>query len=47
MGHFSRMDLKSDRPLHIHMDGEIFAGFDSDVQEISIEILPGEIEVMT
>jgi hypothetical protein len=29
------------------MDGEIFAGFDSDVQKISIEILPGEIEVMT
>jgi diacylglycerol kinase (ATP) len=47
MGYFSRMDLRSDRPLHIHMDGEIFAGFDSDVQKISIEILPGEIEVMT
>jgi diacylglycerol kinase family enzyme len=47
MGHFSRMELRSDRPLHIHMDGETFAGFDSDIQKISIEILPGEIEVMT
>jgi len=29
------------------MDGEVFAGFDSEVTGIHIDILPGEIEVMT
>lgn len=47
LGYFKRLDLTADRPLHIHMDGEVFSGFDSEITGIHIEILPGEIEVMT
>jgi diacylglycerol kinase (ATP) len=46
MGQLQRMSLQADRPLYIHMDGEIFAGFGVDVRQLSIEILPGAIEVM-
>ena len=46
MGEFHRLDLKADRPLYIHTDGEIFAGFGMDVRQLSVEILPGEIQVI-
>lgn len=47
LGEFRRMNLVSDKPLHIHTDGEIYAGFDSTITNIAVEILPGEIEVVT
>jgi len=47
LGQFRRLNLVSDKPLHIHTDGEIYAGFDSTITNLSIEILPGEIEVVT
>jgi hypothetical protein len=46
MGKFRQLKLKSNGPLHIHLDGEIFAGFGTDVRQLSVEILPGAIEVM-
>ena len=46
MGQFTRMSLQADRPLYIHVDGEIYAGFGVDVRKLDIEILPGAIEVM-
>lgn len=46
MGSFGRMELLADRPLYIHMDGEIFAGFDSDVRKLTVNVLPGDLEVM-
>lgn len=46
MGHFRTLHLKSDKPLVIHTDGEIFSGLGSDVKEISVEILPGELEIL-
>ena len=46
MGQLERLSLDADRPLYIHMDGEIFAGFGMDVRQLAIEILPGELEVM-
>jgi YegS/Rv2252/BmrU family lipid kinase len=46
MGKFKRVELKLDRPLPIHMDGEIFAGFGMDVRRVAVEILPGAVEVM-
>lgn len=47
MGKFRQLKLKSNGPLHIHLDGEIFAGFGTDVRQLSVEILPGAIEVVT
>jgi diacylglycerol kinase family enzyme len=46
MGQFRQIELTSDRPLYIHIDGEIFAGFGTDVRQLSAEILPGALEVM-
>ncbi|MEA3350363.1 MAG: diacylglycerol kinase family protein [Chloroflexota bacterium] len=46
MGHLKTMKLISDRPLFIHIDGEIFAGFGTNVREIKIETLPGAVEFM-
>jgi len=46
MGEFQRLELASDRPLFIHTDGEIFAGFGMDVRHLDVEILPGEIKIL-
>ena len=46
MGTLQRMELQADRPLKIHTDGEIFAGFGVDVRQLKVEILPQALEVM-
>jgi len=45
MGEFHSLELKSDKPLYIHTDGEILTGFDADVRQLMVEILPAEIEI--
>jgi YegS/Rv2252/BmrU family lipid kinase len=45
LGQFHTMDIKSDQPLKIHIDGEIFADFSTDVHQLSVEILPGALEI--
>lgn len=47
LGKFRNLSLRADRPLHIHTDGEVFAGFGTNVRELKVEILPGAIEVLT
>jgi len=46
MGHFSELQLTSEEPVTIHLDGEVFAGFDSTVTEIQIKILPNALRVV-
>jgi YegS/Rv2252/BmrU family lipid kinase len=46
MGDCHKMTLKSEKPLFIHLDGEIFTGFDSNVKQLAIEILPGALKVV-
>jgi len=46
MGKFQELKLQSERPLYIHIDGEIFAGFGTDVRQLSAKILPGALEVI-
>lgn len=46
MGQFHRLELQADRPLIIHTDGEIYAGFGMDVRQLQVEIIPGAIELM-
>ena len=46
MGQFHRIQIDSDRPLTIHTDGEIYAGFGVNVHQVSLEILPEALEVM-
>lgn len=45
-GQLHTLELEADRPLVIHMDGEIFAGFDVDVRRLSLEIFPAAIRAM-
>ena len=47
MGQFHTMELQADRPLVMHMDGEIFAGFGTDVRKFSVEIIPNAIQAIT
>jgi YegS/Rv2252/BmrU family lipid kinase len=46
MGKFRELTLKSERPVMIHLDGEIFAGFNSNVTEIKLDLLPRELSVI-
>jgi diacylglycerol kinase (ATP) len=46
IGTFHQLEVESDRPMYIHTDGEIFAGFGVDVRQLSVEILPGALEVL-
>jgi len=46
MGDCHKMTLKSEKPLFIHLDGEIYTGFDSNVRQPSIEILPAALKVV-
>ena len=46
MGRLVRMELNSESPLTIHVDGEIFAGFGMDVRQLKVELLPGAVEIM-
>jgi diacylglycerol kinase (ATP) len=46
MGMFHRMHIQADRPLVIHSDGEIIAGFGVDIRQLKVEIAPGALEVV-
>jgi diacylglycerol kinase (ATP) len=46
MGQFKEMDLQADRPLSIHADGEILAGFHSDVTGLRVRVLPGALQMV-
>jgi len=46
MGSFQTLEVKADRPLVIHADGEIYSGFGMDTRQLAIEMLPGALEVM-
>ena len=43
---FKELKITSDRPMVIHTDGEIFAGFGTDVRELAVKILPAALEVI-
>ncbi|GAP19994.1 diacylglycerol/lipid kinase family protein [Leptolinea tardivitalis] len=45
-GTFKKIEIKSNKPLWIHADGEIFAGFTSHVTELSLEVVPKAIELI-
>lgn len=46
MGQFRELDLKLAKPMTIHADGEVIAGFTSSVTELKVEILPKALEVI-
>jgi diacylglycerol kinase (ATP) len=46
MGTFHDLELQSDRPMAIQIDGETFAGFDSDVVALKARVLPKALQVI-
>jgi diacylglycerol kinase (ATP) len=46
MGTCRRMSVTSRQPLYIHCDGEIYSGFGTNVQKVTIQILPNSIRFM-
>lgn len=46
MGQFRELHLTTERPVAIHTDGEVYAGFGSEVHELKVQILPGAINVI-
>ena len=47
IGEFKKMRIRSDQPLFMHTDGEVYAGYGSDIRDIEIEIIPGAIEIVS
>lgn len=46
MGEFKRMSIVSDRPLYIHIDGELFTGFGSNLRSVQVQVLPKALRVV-
>jgi YegS/Rv2252/BmrU family lipid kinase len=46
LGQVHKMQIQSEYPVTVHADGEIVAGFDTDVRNVSIEVVPGAVEIM-
>lgn len=46
MGTCHKMTVNSKQPLYVHCDGEIYAGFGSDVRKLTIQIHPNSIQYL-
>jgi diacylglycerol kinase family enzyme len=40
------MKVESDRPMYIHIDGEIFAGWGIDIRRLNVNLVPQELQVV-
>jgi YegS/Rv2252/BmrU family lipid kinase len=45
MGACKTMTVRAERPLCVHLDGEIYAGFDSNSRQLKIEVLPAALRL--
>lgn len=46
MGTCRKMSVACDQPLYVHCDGEIYAGFGTDIRQLTVEILPNAIRFL-
>lgn len=46
LGQLHKLQLHSERPLNIHADGEIISGFGTDVRDVTVEVVPGALEII-
>jgi len=46
LGKFKELHMKFDRPMAIHADGEIYVGYESEVRELSVRLLPSELQLI-
>lgn len=45
MGDCRKMSIQSDIPLYIHLDGEVYTSFGSNLRQVHIELLPGALRI--
>lgn len=43
---FRQLEIKSDQSMYIHMDGEIFSGFSSDLRYLKVKHYPKAIQIV-
>ncbi len=46
MGQLRKIQVQSEQPLTIHADGEVIAGFGTQVKNVSVEVVPSAVEIM-
>ena len=46
MGTCRKMAVTCNQPLYVHCDGEIYAGFGTDIRKLAIEIMPNAIRFL-
>lgn len=46
LGQLHTLRLQSEKPLPIHADGEVIAEFGMNVRNVSVEIVPGAVEIV-
>ena len=46
LGQFKKLSLTSEHPLYIHIDGEIYTSFGSNLRGLSIEVVPDALKVV-
>jgi len=46
LGKLHKVQLRSEKPVTIHADGEVISGFGMNVRNVSVEIVPGAVEII-
>lgn len=46
IGEFKKLSLTADAPLYIHIDGEIYTNFGSNLRGITVEVVPNALQVV-
>lgn len=46
MGTLKKIEIKCPQPMVLHLDGETYAGFASDVHHLKLEVLPKALDVL-
>lgn len=47
LGQLHKLQLQSEKPLTIHADGEVISGFGTNVRNVTVEVVPGAVEIIT
>src|SRR4030042_155007 len=46
LGQLHKMQVQAERPFTIHADGEVIAGFGTDIRNVTIEVVPSALEII-
>jgi YegS/Rv2252/BmrU family lipid kinase len=46
LGQFRKLQIQSEKPINIHADGEVISGFGMDVRNITVDVVPGALEII-